>query len=416
MRLQNTRHKDLLRLIIVLVLALVFSIFSISTQFAATIYQFLAFYSGIPQARFAFNMVFFIIAGAMWLTYRKWRSADKRSRELENIISSISPDVLLVVDPFRRIRFCNGSIRRMFGYDESEVLGERIDILYWNLQTDHIYNSNFHAELEKRGFHIGRAMGQRRDGTTFPLEVITAHIGKGYGNVVLIRDITEQLKIQKALGEALQTSRDIIHSIPSGLLIYQYEPPDRFILIDGNRAAERMCGRKIEELRGKEFSEIWKNGRKNRLLEAYMTVLNTGKTIEADDLYYTNGNLHRAIRIHLFSMPGKRVGIAFEDVTEQRIMEERQENLIRQLREALSNIKTLSGLLPICARCKKIRDDSGYWKQVEKYIEEHSNAMFSHSLCPDCEKELYPDIEIDDEESSVEEYILSGTEKTKRTA
>ena len=62
------------------------------------------------------------------------------------------------------------------------------------------------------------------------------------------------------------------------------------------------------------------------------------------------------------------------------------------LREALSKIKTLSGLLPICSSCKKIRDDKGYWSQIEGYISDHSAAEFSHSICPDCAKKLYPDL------------------------
>ncbi len=70
-----------------------------------------------------------------------------------------------------------------------------------------------------------------------------------------------------------------------------------------------------------------------------------------------------------------------------------QEKLIRELKDALSNIKTLNGLLPICANCKKIRDDKGYWNQVEQYIKDHSNADFTHSICPECVKELYPKIQ-----------------------
>jgi CheY-like chemotaxis protein len=62
-----------------------------------------------------------------------------------------------------------------------------------------------------------------------------------------------------------------------------------------------------------------------------------------------------------------------------------------ELQEALAKIKTLSGFIPICASCKKIREDSGYWKQLEAYITEHSDAEFSHGLCPDCMKKLYPD-------------------------
>ncbi len=67
------------------------------------------------------------------------------------------------------------------------------------------------------------------------------------------------------------------------------------------------------------------------------------------------------------------------------------------LEKALKQIKTLRGLLPMCASCKKIRDDSGYWKQIESYIHEHSDAKFSHGICPDCAKELYPDIKIYDD-------------------
>jgi len=78
-------------------------------------------------------------------------------------------------------------------------------------------------------------------------------------------------------------------------------------------------------------------------------------------------------------------------------MEERKraqiekENLIIQLQDALSKVKTLSGFLPICASCKKIRDDNGYWNQIESYISTHSEAEFSHGICPDCAKKLYPE-------------------------
>ena len=69
-----------------------------------------------------------------------------------------------------------------------------------------------------------------------------------------------------------------------------------------------------------------------------------------------------------------------------------KEKLIIELQEALSKVKLLSGFLPICANCKKIRDDKGYWKQVEQYIHEHSEAEFSHGICPDCSKKLYPEL------------------------
>jgi PAS domain S-box-containing protein len=78
------------------------------------------------------------------------------------------------------------------------------------------------------------------------------------------------------------------------------------------------------------------------------------------------------------------------DITERKQAEAEREKLISELQEALDHVRRLSGLLPICASCKKIRDDRGYWQQVEVYIQEHSEAEFSHGLCPDCKIMLYP--------------------------
>ncbi|MCG8569440.1 MAG: HAMP domain-containing protein [Spirochaetes bacterium] len=64
----------------------------------------------------------------------------------------------------------------------------------------------------------------------------------------------------------------------------------------------------------------------------------------------------------------------------------------KELMEAIAKVRTLSGFLPICTHCKKIRDDKGYWEQIESYIKDHSEVEFSHSLCPDCTKKLYPDL------------------------
>ena len=83
------------------------------------------------------------------------------------------------------------------------------------------------------------------------------------------------------------------------------------------------------------------------------------------------------------------IGIAL-DITEQKRLEEQRERLIADLRNALTHIKTLRGLLPICAACKKIRDNHGYWKQIEEYISDHCDAKFSHGICPECRQKLYP--------------------------
>ena len=65
-----------------------------------------------------------------------------------------------------------------------------------------------------------------------------------------------------------------------------------------------------------------------------------------------------------------------------------------RLQEALEQVKTLSGLLPICSSCKKIRDDQGYWNQLESYLDRHTDVRFSHGFCPDCIRELYPELDL----------------------
>ncbi len=87
--------------------------------------------------------------------------------------------------------------------------------------------------------------------------------------------------------------------------------------------------------------------------------------------------------------PAGRMAIV-ADITERVRATEERENLIEELQTALENIKTLRGLIPICANCKKIRDDQGYWQDVAVYVSKHSEADFTHGICPDCAKKLYP--------------------------
>ncbi len=77
------------------------------------------------------------------------------------------------------------------------------------------------------------------------------------------------------------------------------------------------------------------------------------------------------------------------DITDRKMAEKEREQLIQELQKALSEVRVLSGMLPICASCKKIRDDKGYWNQLEEYITSHSDVVFSHGICPECRKKLY---------------------------
>lgn len=83
--------------------------------------------------------------------------------------------------------------------------------------------------------------------------------------------------------------------------------------------------------------------------------------------------------------------IVNQDITEKRQLETEREKSIKKLEHALSQVKTLSGLLPICASCKNIRDDKGAWNPIETFIRERTDTEFSHGICPDCLNRLYPD-------------------------
>ena len=78
------------------------------------------------------------------------------------------------------------------------------------------------------------------------------------------------------------------------------------------------------------------------------------------------------------------------DISKRISIEKQRERLIDELQNALAEVKKLRGFLPICSSCKKIRDDKGYWNQIESYIRDHSEAEFTHSICPECAKKLYP--------------------------
>jgi DNA-binding response OmpR family regulator len=81
-----------------------------------------------------------------------------------------------------------------------------------------------------------------------------------------------------------------------------------------------------------------------------------------------------------------------QEIAERQRAEAEREPLIAQLQEALANIRTLRGLVPICAACKKIRDDTGYWNQLESYLHTHTEGEFSHGICPTCARQLYPEL------------------------
>ena len=112
-------------------------------------------------------------------------------------------------------------------------------------------------------------------------------------------------------------------------------------------------------------------------------------------------NAYSEMDLRLAERVGNQVAGAVANAqlfTEVKRVEKEREKLILQLQDALAKVKTLRGLIPICSSCKKIRDDKGYWNQIEVFIRDHSEADFSHGICPDCVKKLYDDLSEPDDD------------------
>jgi PAS domain S-box-containing protein len=170
------------------------------------------------------------------------------------------------------------------------------------------------------------------------------------------------------------------------------------IIISWNAAAERIYGYSAGEIVGHSIAVLFPMNRRDELLDN-MTRIRRGDLVG----YYETERLRKdgtIIPVSVTISPikdgeGKVIGASTiaHDISKQKKHEEERQQLIKNLSDALSHVKLLTGLLPICASCKRIRDDQGYWRQVETYIAAHSEAVFTHSICPKCLKRYKADLE-----------------------
>lgn len=118
-----------------------------------------------------------------------------------------------------------------------------------------------------------------------------------------------------------------------------------------------------------------------------MECMRTGMIGFYPELHYEN----KILSVSISPFPQGAI-ITSQDITAQKKADLDRMKLIEKLQNALSEVETLRGLLPICACCKKIRDDQGYWNHIEAYLRKHTNTEFTHTLCPECVKQYYPDL------------------------
>ena len=169
-------------------------------------------------------------------------------------------------------------------------------------------------------------------------------------------------------------------------------------ILTWNSAAEKMYGYMAEEAIGRPISIVVPPERTHELVDI-LGKLKNGERIERMETERVRKDGTR-VHVSMTISPvkddrGRMIGasIIARDITGRWQMEQERLTLIEELQTALSKVKLLSGLLPICANCKRIRDQEGDWHQVERYVADHSQADFTHGICPECAKQLYPGIE-----------------------
>ncbi len=171
----------------------------VAINFNHAVAEFFRPHANQPLVQFLVNFLVVWLVVLLLASYFRWRKAAIKNEELEDIVDSISPDVMIVVDPQRNILMTSASVLRMFGHDPEEVLGRKTELLYNDRRSLPNDRHEIYDTLEKEGFHIGLAKGIRKDGRTFPLEIISGILKVHGGSVMLLRDITERKHAEEML-------------------------------------------------------------------------------------------------------------------------------------------------------------------------------------------------------------------------
>ncbi len=198
----------------------------------------------------------------------------------------------------------------------------------------------------------------------------------------------------RELAAAEERYSTLFDTVPVGL--FRSTPEGK--LLDVNPAFALLLERDREELIGTNFRAL--HPEESDFSSWRGQLGREGAVTWVESRFKTATAKIRWVKIHakaLRELPGDEIIYegSVEDVTSNKAAEAERETLIGELKEALVKVRSLTGLLPICSSCKKIRDDRGRWNMLETFIENHSYAHFTHSFCPDCARRLYPEVFLD---------------------
>lgn len=308
--------------------------------------------------------------------------SEREHRYLAALVGQMNESVI-VIDPDGIVTLWSPGAERLYGWSAAEALGRNIGTMIAPDMTPEAFAA-ITAENIASGRSQKTVVRQTKDGRTIVIEAsftaLTDADGRATGLLTVSRDVTAtEMAHARALDDArLRGLAERMNEIeivvgPDGALVH------------ANDRALEAYGYTREELGGLTIAD---------LRDPATIPEMAGQMARAAEGGVRFTTVHRRKDGSTFpvevSSRGFGIGGAsylhslVRDLTAQRRMEADQKRMLDELLEAVASVRTLSGLLPICMYCKKIRNDQGYWDRIEKYISEHSNAELSHGMCPDC--------------------------------
>ncbi|MBI9077415.1 MAG: PAS domain-containing protein [Desulfatibacillum sp.] len=326
------------------------------------------------------------------------------SSRQEAILATLSDVIIIEVDTHNIFTWANQAGFAFFGDD---VIGKEAAFYFAGEQTA---SQVVPSPLDEHHDLICFQNWQRRkDGEKRLLAwqglVLKDESGNVAGALSSAHDITEQKRENERLQQIEERWLAITESTQDAILMMDPEGRVSF----WNRAAERMFGYTSVEALGENLHDLIAPA---RFHQAYRTGFQefqqtgqgsaVGSILDLKAIRKDRKEISVQLSLSAVKMnDGWHALGLIRDISDRKRVEEEIEQYgvelakrNKELQDALTDIRQLTGMLPICAACKKIKDNKGYWQGVESYITKHSKAVFSHGLCPECEKKIYEDLEI----------------------
>jgi len=302
-------------------------------------------------------------------------------------------DGILILDADSgAITDANPFITDILGYSPQDLIGKRL----WEIGAffDVVASKAAFEELQRKEYiRYENLPLQTKDGQVREVEFISNVYLVDLKKVIQcnIRNIAKRKEAERALSESEERYRRLFETAQDGILLLDAESG---AITDANPFLTKMLGYAQEDLIGKRLWEVSAFTDRMASKSAFEELQKKGYIRYENLPLETKDGQSREVEFvsNVYVVNGKKViQCNIRDITERKWLEEDKQKLVHILQESLAQVKELKGLLPICANCKKIRNDKGYWQVVEGYIGEHTDATFTHGMCPECMTIFYPD-------------------------